>query len=142
MVSLKTYGLKRGCHKKSELEFLLSSMKKVLRDDRANTQMTLGTLLKSLGDMRDHDLVEGLKNSHSYRGYYEDLAFEPAGEAMNVCDLIVICRSAMGKTFEGYKGGEYKMDETTPVWIAERGESGKKLIAINPDGSLETRNDD
>ncbi len=104
--------------------------------------MTLGTLLKTLGNMHGHDLVEGFNNPHSYRGYYEDLAFEPAGWKMTVCDLIAICRSAMGKTFEGYKGGEYEMDETTPVWIAEYGSSGRKLVAINPDGSLETRDED
>jgi hypothetical protein len=34
------------------------------------------------------------------------------------------------------------MDETTPVWIAERGESGRKLVDINKNGLLETITDE
>lgn len=121
---------------------MIKSWRRYNKEEIGDNQMTLGTLLKALCDMRGIDLVEGFKRPHSYRGYYEDLAFEPAGERMKVCDLIAICRSAIGKTFEGWKGGHYEMDEKTPVWIAERGEIGKKLIAINPDGLLETRDDD
>jgi hypothetical protein len=127
---------------KSEFETLFSTMKKAWQQDRADTQMTLCTLLKTLDGLHALDLVEGFKRPHSYRGYYDDVAFEPAGEKMKVCDLIAICKSAIGKTFEGWKGGSFEMDETTPVWIAERGESGKRLIAINTDGSLETSDDD
>ena len=117
-------------------------MNKAWQAQRAETQMTLGTLLKALGDRHGLDTVDGFENPHSYRGYYEDIAFEPTGKAMNVCEMIAICKSAIGKTFEGWKGGSFEMDETTPVWIAERGESGRKLVAINHDGSLETRDDD
>lgn len=73
-------------------------MKKEWQAERAETQMTLGALLKTLGDMHGLDTVDGFKNPHCYRGHYEDVAFEPAGEAMNVCDLIAICKSAIGKT--------------------------------------------
>ena len=128
--------------KKDDFDALLSIMKKAWQEERAKTQMTLGALLKALGDRHGLDLVDGFKNPHCYRGHYEDVAFEPAGEAMNVCDLIAICKSAIGKTFEGWKGGSFEMDETTPVWIAERGESGRKLVSINKYGLLETRDDD
>ena len=117
-------------------------LKQILQQDRASTQMTLGKLLRILNDMHNLDDVQGIKNPHSYRGYYEDLAFEPTDEIIKVIDLKAICQSARGKTFEGWKGGSYEMNEDTPVWIAERGDCGKKLIAINPDGSLETRDDD
>ena len=128
--------------KKDDFDALLSIMKKAWQEERAKTQMTLGALLKALGDMHGLDTVDGFKNPHCYRGHYEDVAFEPAGEAMNVCDLIAICNSAIGKTFFGRQGGSFEMDETTPVWIAERGSYGGKLIGINADGSLETRDDD
>ncbi len=128
--------------KKDDFDALLSIMKKAWQEERAKTQMTLGALLKALGDRHGLDLVDGFKNPHCYRGHYEDVAFEPAGEAMNVCDLIAICNSAIGKTFFGRQGGSFEMDETTPVWIAERGSYGGKLIGINADGSLETRDDD
>lgn len=127
---------------KSEFENLFSTIGKAWQQERAETQMTLGSLLKTLDGLHAIDLVEGFKRPHSYRGYYDDVAFEPAGERMKVCDLIAICKSAMGKTFEGWKGGSFEMDETTPVWIAERGSYGGKLIGINADGSLETRDDD
>ena len=128
--------------KKEEFDALFSIMKKEWQAERAETQMTLGALLKTLGDMHGLDTVEGFKNPHCYRGYYDDLAFELAGEPMNVCELIAICKSAIGKTFEGWKVGSFEMDETTPVWIAERGESGRKLVDINKNGLLETITDE
>ncbi len=127
---------------RKEFDTLFSIMSKAWQKERADTQMTLGALLKALGDMHGLDLVDGFKNPHSHRGYCDDLAFEPAGEKMKVCELIAICNSAMDKTFVGWKGVALCMDETTPVWIAERGEYGRKLVAINTDGSLETRDDD
>lgn len=64
---------------KEEFDALFSIMKKAWQAERAETQMTLGTLLKALGDMHGLDTVDGLKNPHSYRFYYEDFAFEPSG---------------------------------------------------------------
>ena len=127
---------------KSEFENLFSTIGKAWQQERAETQMTLGSLLKTLDGLHAIDLVEGFKNPHCYRGYYDDLAFELAGEPMNVCELIAICKSAIGKTFEGWKGGSFEMDETTPVWIAERGESCRKLVDINKNGLLETITDE
>ena len=37
--------------------------------------------------------------------------------------------SCIGKTFIGWKGGEFKMDKDTPVWISEKGECSNNSIA-------------
>jgi hypothetical protein len=37
--------------------------------------------------------------------------------------MLAHARSAMDKTFTGYKGGEFKMDEYTDCWICEYGTS-------------------
>lgn len=85
---------------RDEFDALFSIMKKAWQAQRAETQMTLGTLLKALGDRHGLDTVDGFENPHSYRGYYEDIAFEKSGKMINVCEQIAICKSAIGKTFE------------------------------------------
>lgn len=59
----------------------------------------------------------------SYRGYYEQLAigYKPGKEKVSIADLIKLCEDANGETFAGWKGGEYTMDDDTPVWVANRG---------------------
>ncbi len=60
----------------------------------------------------------------SYRGYYEDLAFEPtilALEPKSVGDVLTMARSAMGRDFEGYKGGDYPASEHTALWLSNYG---------------------
>lgn len=60
---------------------------------------------------------------HSYRGYYDSLAFEPK-ENVSVADMLKDAKQSMGKTFTGWKGGEFVMDERTDVYIAEIGHCG------------------
>src|SRR5690242_3575186 len=85
--------------------------------------MNLGDLIKRL-ELEDSARVLplGFHNPHSYRGYYDQLAFEPASN-VSVASLLAAARSALGKTFTGYKGGEYLMGSETPCWIAKYGES-------------------
>lgn len=86
--------------------------------------MYLGKLIEIL-ESADPELVvpEGFHNPHSYRGFYEDLAFEPA---MNVTvgAMLKCAREALGTTYQGYKGGDYTMHEYTDVWIANYGSEG------------------
>lgn len=64
----------------------------------------------------------GFDSPDSYRGYYQDLAFEPKENA-RISDMLEHARGAVGVTFTGYKGGEYEMNEETECWIAEYGSS-------------------
>lgn len=85
--------------------------------------MNLGNLIRVLEEA-DPDLVlpDGFRNPHSYRGYYEQLAFEPARNVF-VADMLADARSAVGTTYQGYKGGDYLMDERSIVNISPWGMS-------------------
>lgn len=71
----------------------------------------------------------GFSRPHSYRGYYECLAFQPK-ENVTCGEMLEDAKSALGKTFEGYKGGEYVMGEYTDVYIAEHGNTGEQIGPI------------
>ena len=96
----------------------------------ASVQMTLGDLIAALEAMDPLSMVANLGNAHSYRGYYRDLAFERIEAVREAGDLLEECLSAMGQVFHGYKGGNYKMDAQTPVWVADYGYSGYRLVGI------------
>lgn len=61
-------------------------------------------------------LSKGIGNPHSWRGSYEELAFEVV-ENVTVGEMLAAAESAVGATYEGWKGGEYTMDEDTQVHI-------------------------
>jgi|AntDeeMinimDraft_5_1070356.scaffolds.fasta_scaffold02255_7 hypothetical protein len=69
---------------------------------------------------------------HSYRGFYEQLAFEPNDEEeQKVGDFIDALSSTNGQIFSGYKGGKYTMHEDTMVWAAQYGvASGLAVVGV------------
>ena len=91
---------------------------------------TLGELIKRLEKEDPGRIVPfGFSRPHSYRGYYDELAFEPK-ENITIGEMLEAAQSALGKTFMGYKGGEYVMDEFTYVWLSEYGTTGETLGPI------------
>lgn len=92
--------------------------------------IALGELIEVLAArlMADRSAMSdfGFVSAHSYRGYYECLAFKP-GEHVLVAYMLECARRAVGATFEGYKGGSYTMDCDTECYIAEYGCSGVPL---------------
>lgn len=65
----------------------------------------------------------------SYRGHYDQAALTPArwapvlGHApISVEELTARTYDAIGRSFRGWKGGEYTMGADTPVWAAEMGD--------------------
>jgi hypothetical protein len=48
-------------------------------------------------------------------------------ENPTVVEWIEILKEAQGKTFTGYKGGDFLMGKNTPVWLAEYGNSYFKI---------------
>ena len=89
--------------------------------------MTLGELIAALEKL-DPDLVVpfGFHHPHSYRGYYDQLAFEPR-ENVTVGSMLADAREALGTTYEGWKGGDYTMSEWTDVWLAQEGSTGETI---------------
>ena len=92
--------------------------------------MTLGELIEYL-KKEDSDKVVplGFHFPHSYRGYYDRLAFEPVKDT-TVGKMLACAEEAMGKTYQGYKGGCYEMGEYTDVWLANWGECGEGIGVV------------
>lgn len=89
--------------------------------------MTLGELIKILESApQSRRLALGFDHPHSYRGYYEQLAFEPARD-ITVERMLTCARAALHQTFCGWKGGDYRMDEHTDVWLACEGSTGETI---------------
>lgn len=120
----------------------------------ASGQMALGDLIDALAMLQaDLPVVFGEAEDatpvgfDSYRGYYDELALEwVMGDPISVKTLREMAESADGSTFTGYKGGEYSMDRSTPMWVSNYGESsGVMLVGILDDGDrivLETREEE
>lgn len=89
--------------------------------------MNLQQLIEELEkEPKERIIKYGFTNPHSHRGNYYDLAFEPA-ENVTIESMIASAKSAIGKTFNGYKGGDFRMDLYTSVHFAEYGESGEEI---------------
>ena len=116
------------------IQAMVNGMSADWQKQRSETQMTLGKLIKQLETMPKELMVKGLGELDSYRGYYSDLAFQPSKDEIAVEHLLGLCREAMGKIYQGYKGGDYLMGETTPLWVAPYGGCGDKLMGINDNG--------
>lgn len=89
----------------------------------------LQNLIDLLAAEPDQDRIVGdaFGHPHSYRGYYEDLAFEVAHNR-TVGQMLTDARSAIGQTFTGWKGGDFTMHGYSYVWIVEHeGETGESL---------------
>ena len=108
-------------------------------------QLSLGDLIKKLEEVRNNnshktgddepsvqfdfeDLFPTTLNS--WRGVYAELAlgFALEGEDPKIGPFIDMLKSAIGMTFEGWKGGDYRMDEGTPVWVANPGHVGETAV--------------
>lgn len=72
-------------------------------------------------------LKDGFRNPHSYRGFYHDLAFEPA-QNVRVGDMLDDAQRALGTVYEGWKGGDFLMKEYTDCWLAEEGSGDGETI--------------
>jgi hypothetical protein len=74
----------------------------------------------------------------SYRGHYDHLALgwtpKSFGEQhfwVPILVLIAYLEEAIGKEYEGWKGGDYVMSRETPLWVANPGETGGTgIVAI------------
>lgn len=138
------------------IQQLVEDITEAGRKDRARTQITLGKLIEVLeaihlredGDMKvvvvgaEEEYGEQctLVEPHSYRGYYSDLAFQPQSNAvvtaagafqhLTVEAVLILARGSLGHTFTGYKGGDFKMQLDTPLWVARYGCTGHRIMSL------------
>ena len=75
---------------------------------------------------QDNVIKNGWGHAMSYRGYYEELAFSPANN-VTIGSMLKEAEKALNNTYEGYKGGDFTMDEYTNVHIAKYGQTGHEL---------------
>lgn len=75
----------------------------------------------------------------SWRGVYAELAigYEDVKNWPSLSSILAEFKSAEGKTFTGYKGGDFKMGRGTPVWVANYGDSGNTAIVSVENGGYE-----
>lgn len=125
----------------NDIQTLFTQMSELWRLDRAASQLTLGGIISLLETMDPEMEIQDLPEPHSYRGYYSDLSFEPSEDKTTVAALLLKCKGLIWQTFTGYKGGEFVMDETTPLWISYCGTTGVKLVDIRPNGEFVTEKD-
>ena len=82
-------------------------------------------LIEYINILKGHDpklkLRKGLGAPDSWRGVYAELAF-PVVEDITIGEMIAHAESAIGTTYRGYKGGNFEMDEDTPIHIDDWGE--------------------
>lgn len=128
-----------------DIQALMDSMSDQWKQDRSKYHLTLGELHKALHEANPDALVlldagdTSPDEAHSYRGYYSDLAFRRVSPPIKAARLLIEVVNSIGETFEGYKGGDFKMDEDTPLWVSSYGTSdGIAMVAITtlPDGNL------
>ena len=88
--------------------------------------MTLGEIIKRLAPVAESHPDAVIRHAfdpdtaHSWRGDYFKLSFDPA-ENVRLADMVAALFDAIGETYDGYKGGEYTMHETTAVYMDEWG---------------------
>lgn len=88
--------------------------------------MTLNRLIELLSQADPYHICKrGFKSPHSYRGYYDRLAFEPAND-VSVHEMLHLAETALGEPFCGYKGGVYFMHGNVQVHLAFYGQTDQK----------------
>jgi len=92
--------------------------------------MNLKQLIEYL-EKKDPGIVVpiGFADPHSYRGDYNCLGLEPR-KNVTVGDMLVSVRDALGNVYQGWKGGDYQMGESTEVYLAMEGSSGEKIGTV------------
>lgn len=88
------------------------------------------TALKKEKNRKTRIVANGFANPHSYRGYYEQVAFEPA-ENVTVESMLQAAKKALGSTYSGWKGGEFTMHEFTTVNLSFRGNVGEEIGTLS-----------
>lgn len=124
-----------------DIQTMIDALSNQARSVRGDYHVTLGGAIEILSRIPKNykvflDYLEdrSLGDEMSYRGYYSDLSFEPTAEITTVGKLLKQCENALGKTYQGYKGGDFLMDKDTPLWVSHYGNnSGIAIVDLQKD---------
>ena len=113
------------------MQELINELSKGWRALRALTQNDIWKIYFRIGSAPEQTEIQNIYSPHSYRGHYSDLAFNQGQGTRTVGGLVEELKTkCLNQTFYGYKGGDYYMDIHTPLWIAEYGDCGVKIMGI------------
>jgi len=102
---------------------------------RDGEQLVLLELVHALRGVKDPSLPVEFDDTSffpsgldSWRGIYRELAFTygqtaDASPGPDAGTVLAWLEAADGEEFYGYKGGTFRMGKTTPVWVANHGET-------------------
>lgn len=82
----------------------------------------------------DFDNMKPTGHFYSYRGIYSDVAlgYDQEGDPLSVAELIDKLTGMIGSTVTGYKGGDYKVQPETPVWVSKPSNAfGTAVVAVH-----------
>jgi hypothetical protein len=110
-------------------------------------QMRLGELIAALEILPDQEgqVVFDFEYAYpttfeDYRGVYRHLALgfdlggynvkqDKNGRAPTVAQLLERAQEAVGQWYSGWHGGEFLMDDFTPLWVSNPGNDGHTALA-------------
>ncbi|MGG0308255.1 hypothetical protein ABEY43_05985 [Priestia megaterium] len=104
-------------------------------------RLDIADLLGKLNQFKDDDKIEFSNGKYldgdygSYRGYYDNLYFEYSDEdnGFNTIGEFkkVINKALEDGTMQGYKGGDFSIDESTFTWMVAYGSSdGYEILDV------------
>jgi hypothetical protein len=64
---------------------------------------------------KDKVCAFGFGYPHAHRGYYDHVSFPPNENDITIQQMLDYLKDAVNHHFEGWKGGEYYYNDTTPV---------------------------
>lgn len=104
--------------------------------------LSLGELIERLEKEPPEKVASpGFDDPHSYRGYYDQLAFCIVRNA-SVGEMLKSAKQALGATYQGWKGGDYTMSHYTECWlVADHGDTGESIGAVLLDLMLRGQGD-
>ena len=128
------------------MQEFVDEMNNIWKKEREeNCQLNLQGLIEELEKLPDEakkgivevdmdgfdDIYVYATDIDSYRGYYSDLQIEYSQdikEALTTEELIKKLKKAIGKTFYGYKGGEFEMHVGTVVWLSNYWKTSNRQV--------------
>lgn len=125
------------------LEDMMKEINAGIRRGALTKMLSLGDVIDALRDIEDKGKpirmdfsYDGPGKLNSYRGYYDHLALTGLEAGRKVSDVLNDAEAAVGKTYSGYKGGDYRMDRDTPMWFASsQGDChDTAVVAISDEG--------
>lgn len=109
------------------LQDLINKTLEVEQLKRERDNYNLGDLIEDLSKYPENACVE-IKPFNlyptgfcSYRGYYSDLSIDYTLDeysGLSCGQLLEKAKECVGKVFEGYKGGDFKMTKHSVIWLA------------------------